>query len=243
MRVPSVCLILLLGIGVAVAQPPKEAPPQAPLPAQVPKPPVPVIAPAPFRVIGRNPVAWVGRAPTLSDLVPGKVGGGDSGLRLIMMIESFRSEQRTVKVTRIMREKRQRDVVVDGKTVTQDYTVNIPVTEDRVVETKIPAGPKPVTLKADEVRFFNLKGKEVPIDEVAKSHVSLRPIFLIDQMKSDPLPMSDIARNAVKENFYVAVTEQNLRSSGTNRPRFLPARQVNPALGPFRLDPVDKKAD
>ncbi len=205
--------------------------------AQPPEPPANVV-PQPVRVlpamVPANGALRGSRAPTLADLVLAKVVMGEDGPRVILMVESYRTETTTAQVTVIRQEERSREVLVDGKTVTQDYTVNVPHTILQEIQRKIPAGRKPRTMQGDAIRFFNLDGEPVSIDGLAKTWTTLRPIFLIDQSKSDPQPISGIAKQAIHENCLIAVTEKQIRPAPNVHWAAppIPAIQLRKALKP-----------
>ncbi len=164
------------------------------------------------------------RTPMLSDLVLAKIDRGDDGPRVIFLIESYRAEQRTVKVTRLVNEQRTRQVEVDGKTVTQDYVVKVPVIEEREITVNSPAGRKPLPIDGTKVRFFNLDGQEIPIAAAAEQMMSLRPLFLIDQLRGNPKPLPELAKRALQEDCLIAVTADRVRP----RPVGVPAPAAVP---------------
>jgi hypothetical protein len=151
------------------------------------------------------------RQPQLSDLVLAKIADGDDGSRVIFMLESYRAERRTVKVTRLVNEQRTRQIDVDGKTVTQNYVIKVPVIEEREITINSPAGRKPLSIDSKKLRFFNLDGEQVPIDEAAEQLTSLRPVFLIDQLRGNPKPLPELAKQALDEDCLIAVTAERVR--------------------------------
>jgi hypothetical protein len=202
------------------------------VPLRAAEPPQPKPVPRPIQafdpVIFQPAGVQTTRRPTLADLVLAKVDRNEDGPRVILMIESSRKETRKVKVTRIVQEKRERQVVVDGKTVPQQFTVSVPVIEEMEMEVDVPAGRKPATMAADDFRFFSLDAAEVSVDDACQHLSSLHPVFLIDQYNGDPTPLPDIARRAMKENCLLLVTEKKVRSVPVPADNFRAIRPLPP---------------
>ena len=234
MRIHVVPLALIAVAAMAPLANSQQPPRRVPVPQPIPLGP-PVQWPA-LPVLGQ-PAQFpnISRMPGLVDLVLAKVDMGDDGPQVIMMIESYRSRTTSVTVTRLVNETRERTIEVDGEKKMEQYTVKVPVTEEREVETKAPAGRKPFKIAGDEIRFFNLDAEEISIDEAGKALTSLRPIFLIDQNDSDPLPLPGICKRVINEDCLVAVTKQKVRQHAGlyyQAPVFAPvapAVQIQPA--------------
>jgi hypothetical protein len=168
--------------------------------------------------IFQPPVAGPSRAPELADLVLAKVDIREAGPRVIMMIESYRTEKKTVMVNRMVPQNRERTIVVDGEEQVQDYSVFKSVVEAREIDVAVPAGPKPKTVDVAKLRFYGLDGKQISIDQVAENLSSLRPIFLLDQHAGPPRPLSEVAQRALRATCVIAVTEGRVRDNQATGP-------------------------
>ena len=104
MRIQFAACLAAIMVSVASADPPDAPPP-------IPQDALPVIPPAPV-VRQPLPFAPVNRVPGFGDLVLAKVDLGDDGASVIMMIDSYRNDQKKVMVTKIVMETRERTVVV-----------------------------------------------------------------------------------------------------------------------------------
>ncbi len=220
----------------AAAQPPVPVPVGPAGPAIV--PPQPWVAP-PAVLQPAN----ISRTAVLGDLVLAKLDIDDDGARVIMMIESFRTEKKSVTVTRIVNETREREIEVDGKQTTEQYVVQVPVSEEREMSEHVPAGRKPTTIDAGEMQFYNLNAEPITVDEVAKKLTSLQPIFLIDRTGSPPLPLPELAKRALREHCLIAVTKKKIRAFAQPRTVWWPAPAFAPAAPVVPGPPVLRKQD
>lgn len=174
------------------------------------------------------------RLPELEDLHRAKLSSEGEELQLVVMVEAFRTEKKEGPVTSFTQELRTRIIQVDGKPLEQTYTVQIPVTEFKETEVKIPAGRKPLTVPASECRFFDLQGEEIAATDAAERLRSLQPIFLLDGMAADTkLPeIPAIVRQAVKEECLIVTTTRVIRENRRilRVGQALPAMQFVPAI-------------
>ncbi len=174
------------------------------------------------------------RLPELNDLHQAKLSSEGEELQLLVMAEAFRTEVREGPVTSFKQERRTRTIEVDGKQLEQAYTVQVPVTEYKESEVKVPAGRKPITVPASECRFFDLHGEELAATDAAERLGSLQPIFLLDGLAADAkLPeIPAIVRQAVKEECLIVTTTRVIRENRRilRVGQALPAMQFVPAI-------------
>lgn len=169
------------------------------------------------------------RLPELDDLHQAKLSSEGEELQLVVMAEAFRTEVKEGPVTSFKQELRTRTIEVDGKQVEQTYTLQVPFTEYKESEVKVPAGRKPIAVPASECRFFDLQGEELAATDAAERLGSLQPIFLLDGLAADAkLPkIPAIIRQVVREECLIVTTTRVIRE---NQRQMLRMRQLIPAM-------------
>lgn len=170
------------------------------------------------------------RLPQLDDLTQVKLVTLEGERQLVMMLESFRTEEQTGMVTKFRQELRTRTVRDEqGRNVEQTYTVTVPYREAGEVELKIPAGRKPVSKPASLFRFFDLNRQELSVEQASNKLSSLRAAFLLDRFAGELPELPELYREAINQDCLVIVCEERLRDDG-NQPilEALPARDDMP---------------
>ena len=128
----------------------------------------------------------------------------------------------------------------DGQLLEQTFTVNIPVTEIREVDTKVPAGRKPITVPLHLCHFFDLNGQELSEADATERLQSLKPVFLLDGSEGELPEIPTIIKQVLKEDCLVIVTLQVIREPRPMMNRMLqlqPARAL-PAIQAIPAVPV-----
>ena len=127
----------------------------------------------------------------------------------------------------MMRVENRKRVVNDeqGNPVEREFQVAVPVTEEVEIDTKIPAGRKPVDLPAADLQFFNTQGEEVAIAAVAEQLSSLQPVFLIDGAEGELPPLPNLWQQVLREDCLIVVTHKQIRE----RPVQVPMLPLAPA--------------
>ncbi len=171
------------------------------------------------------------RLPELSDLHQAKMHVDGEQMQLV---EAYRSEKQERQVTTIKQETRTRQVVVDGETVEQEFTVNVPVTTVQPVDVKVPAGRKPTMIPATECRFYDMQGQEIAVEVVAKRLENLQPVFLLDGTEGSLPKIPAIIGQVIKDECLIVVTSRVIRE---NR-RFMFQNAQGVALPAFRAIPA-----
>lgn len=166
------------------------------------------------------------RLPELSDLIEAKVDETAEGLQLVVLAEAFRTEKQSGNVTKFRTEQRERKVVVNGKEVTQTYTVSIPFTEAGEVDVQIPAGRKPITIPVNSCEFFSLTGKSLQFDDIRSKLENLSPILLMDACRGELPGLPPIYAQAFKEDCFIVVTSKIVRES--RKPTTIRAQRIVP---------------
>lgn len=91
-------------------------------------------------------------------------------LAIMLLIPQFTRETRTrsVPVTTMTTETRQRTITKDGRQLTQDYTVQVPVTtmQEQTYTVNVMAPAERVTFPFDKIRAWHLDGKAIDRTEM-----------------------------------------------------------------------------
>ncbi len=220
---------ILWAIVVASALSMNEILAQAPAPNAPPAVPVRNAANA-LPMIPLIPAARSTRLPSLNDLTQVKLDLHQGELQLVMMLEGYRTEKRTGRVIKTRVEQRTRTIRdANGAEKQQTYTVQVPFAEEGEVDIKIPAGRKPVSKKASEFQFFDLKGNALTIEAATEKLKSLQPAFLLDRFAGQLPEIPELYRQALNENCLVIVTEEAIRDVGNQAlpGEVLPARRFD----------------
>ena len=149
----------------------------------------------------------------LSDLVLAKIDESPKGPQLVALVDQTRTELKNVTVTRMIQEVRTRTVKVAGadgleKEVEQNYTVTIPVSENREAPVQVPAGKKPTAFPLDELRIYRLDGTQVAEADARKQLEKMGPIFLLRGFRGEIKAVEGVYLQALNPHCLIVVTEQ-----------------------------------
>ena len=167
--------------------------------------PIPVVAPA----RGRQRLNF-------DMLARAKIAMKDDHAKVIVMLDSMRAIKQRVKVTEMKVETRTENVVEGGEQKEQSVPVEVPVTYESEIVFTEPAGTKPFAVDAKTMRFFRLDGTEVEVSDAATVLAKLQPVFLLDNFRGEPKPLSPIARESLKPDCLILVTDEPLRQNAAN---------------------------
>ncbi len=176
------------------------------------------------------------RLPLLSDLTLVKLVELEGELKLVMMLDSFRAEKRTVPAMQLRDEERIRNVA-DGRGgfVEQTFTIQVLSTQETEIDVKIPAGRKPVTKPADLFRFYDLQGQELEINAAVERLSTLRAAFMLERFAGELPELPDLYTSVLAEDCLVVVTEETVRDPASGQQ---PIMEILPARGGPPLEPV-----
>ncbi len=180
------------------------------------------------------------RLPLLSDLTLVKLDKLEGELQLVMMLDSFRAEKRTVPAMQLKDEERIR-MVADGRGgfVEEAFAIQVLYTQETEIDVKIPAGRKPVTKPADLFRFYDLRRQELEINAAAERFSKLRAAFLLERFAGELPALPDLYSAVLTEDCLIITTEETVRDPASGRE---PVMEVLPAgNGPRGLEPVPRR--
>jgi len=198
---------------VVTAKPQEPQPQNAFPPAIPPGPAIPAVRLLPA-IAMRGMVRPKSDLPfDLSNLVLAKFDESPKGPQLVALVEQSRTEQRKVKVTKLLQEARTRKVKVvgaDGKEseVDQQYTVSVPVTEEVERAVQVPAGKKPTAFSLDDLRIYRLDGTKVSEIEARKQLEKMGPVFLLRGFTGDIKAVEGVYLQALNPNCLIVVTDK-----------------------------------
>lgn len=79
-----------------------------------------------------------------------------------------------------------------------------------------PTGTKKLTASIDQFRFYKLDGNKLRPDEVVGALAKPQAMFLLDDTDSGPPKVSEVIREALKEDCLIAITNQRIREIDTD---------------------------
>lgn len=183
-------------------------------------------------------------ALNFGQLVAAKINLDDAPPRIILMIESYRTEKKKIDaLVPQLKTVVQTYTTADGKKAEREVTVNQMITVQIEQDILVPAGLKPTVMDLADFEFFDLDSQPVSHESAAQKLNMLFPVFLIEMFQGEMHPIGKYEKEVLKSDVLIATTPKPVRPMGQQgwQPAGDPAFQFPPPqLGPqaVQLTPV-----